>query len=202
MSPLKLIGLGAGVALWAVGIAVGFAALQRHSAIPGTTHTPSASADAFFRVHRQPGRSLLVMAVHPLCPCTDASLAELGDLLARSRGTCDALLLQYHPARGTPDWPVDPSPRHLGGVSVPILLDRDGQIASALGAETSGHAVFVDAGGTVRFHGGLTIARGHRGRSPAQDAVLDTLGGRPTKLTSAPVFGCSLGPECRPDAKP
>ncbi len=138
------------------------------------------------------------MAVHPRCPCTDASLAELGDLLARSQGGCDALLLQYHPA----GWPTGPAFQMLGGRRVPGGPDPDGRLAAALGAETSGHCVLVDASGAIRFYGGLTIARGHRGRSPAQDAILEVVAGGKPSLTSAPVYGCELGPVCRQESTP
>jgi hypothetical protein len=198
MSPKKVLCLAVGATLWFAGITITFCALQRYSMSPGAAHAPDGEIDAFFATHRQPGRPLLVMAIHPLCPCTDASIDELGDLLARSHGSCDALLLQYHPLHGTPEWPVDTSPRKLGGIAVKVVLDPDGKIAATLGAETSGHVVFMDREGAVRFHGGLTIARGHDGRSPAQDAILEVLaGGRPT-LNSAPVFGCALESKCMP----
>jgi hypothetical protein len=142
------------------------------------------------------------MAVHPLCPCTDASLAELGDLLARSHGACDALVLEYQPLRPNNEWPASAPTRELGGVSVPVRRDPAGKLAVALGAKTSGHVVFADATGAARFHGGLTLSRGHRGRSPAQDAILDFLAGRSPKLASAPVYGCALAPECRAEAQP
>jgi len=202
MLPKKILGLAFGVALWIGGITAGFCALQRYSVTDGQARTPGDTTGVFFAAHRQPGRALLVMAVHPLCPCTRASLDELGDLLARSRGACDALLLQYHPLDGTPDWPVDSSPRKLGGVEVQVLLDRGGKTAAELGAETSGHVVFVDAKGVVRFHGGLTIARGHHGRAAAQDAILELLGGGHPAIVSAPVFGCALESECSPSPAP
>lgn len=202
MLPKKIIGLAAGVTLWVGGITAAFCTLQRYSMSDGPARAPGGEIGAFFAAHRQPGRPLLVMAVHPLCPCTDASLDELGDLLARSHGACDAVLLQYHPLHGTPEWPVDTSPRKLGGVGVKVLLDHGGKIAAALGAETSGHLVFMDAQGTVRFHGGLTVARGHHGRSPAQDAILEIIGGGRPVLVSAPVFGCALESECTPANTP
>jgi hypothetical protein len=83
--------------------------------------------------------------------------------------------------------------------------DPDGRVASTLGAETSGHCVLVDAQGTVRFYGGLTIARGHRGLSPAQDAILQMVAGRRPALAFAPVYGCALGDkslECGPNPAP
>ena len=196
MPPRKVIGLTTGVAVWIGCVAAGFCALQRYSAVAGDSFAPR-SPEEFFSAHRQPNRPLVVMAVHPRCPCTSASLAELGDFLARSRGGCDALLLQYHPENPDSDWSDDDAlPTSLGGVQVGVLIDRGGKMATALGAATSGHAVFVDARGTVRFAGGITIARGHRGRSPAQDAMLQVLSGAESNIVSAPVFGCALAPEC------
>jgi hypothetical protein len=86
-----------GLAVWIAGLVAGFVSLQIYAAKAGPAHAPTPAARGFLAAHRTPGRPLLVMAVHPRCPCTDASLAELGDLLARSRGTCDALLLQFQP---------------------------------------------------------------------------------------------------------
>jgi hypothetical protein len=198
MWPKNRLSLAVGLAVWAAGIAAGFAGLQAYSARAGTSRAPSDQAAGFLVSHQRIGRPLLVMAVHPRCPCTDASLAELGDLLARSRGACDALLLQYHPA----GWPAEAAFQTLGGVRVPVVPDLDGRVATTLGAETSGHCVLVDARGAIRFYGGLTLARGHRGRSPAQDAILQVVGGGTSSLTSAPVYGCELGPVCRPNSTP
>lgn len=195
MSLRKTIGLGAGVALWVACLATGFAALQRYSAKSGPAHAPRDAAQ-FLATHRAAHRPLLVMAVHPRCPCSEASLAEMGDLLARSHGACDALLLQFHPEQDAADWPKDAMPTTLGGVAVKVVLDRGGKTAAMLGAATSGHVFFADADGALRFNGGLTIGRGHRGRAPAQDAILEILHGGQATLTSAPVYGCTLEAAC------
>lgn len=195
MSRKRAFSLAAATVLWVGCIAAGFGALQQYSAKAGAIHSPR-NPDEFFAAHRQPNRPLLVMALHPRCSCSEASLAELGDLLARSRGTCDALLVQYHPEQASPDWPADNSPRQLGGVTVNVLVDRGGNMASVLGAATSGHVVFADSHGALRFAGGLTVSRGHRGRAPAQDAILEILAGGKSALSFAPVYGCALQPEC------
>jgi hypothetical protein len=90
----------------------------------------------------------------------------------------------------------------LGGVRVPVVADRAGEQALRLGALTSGHAIFADSAGVIRFRGGLTLARSHRGRSPAQDAILAQLAGQAVRLPVAPVYGCALLPECTTDALP
>ncbi|MEO6568724.1 MAG: RedB protein [Opitutaceae bacterium] len=187
--------LGAGIVVWLGCIVGGLLALQQYAAKAGPSDAPK-NAQAFLAAHRKANRPLLIMAIHPRCPCTDASLAELGDLLARSHGSCDALLLQYHPEKSAPDWDEVASNRQLGGTSVGVLLDPGGKMAAALGASTSGHTVVADAHGVWRFAGGLTTSRGHRGRAPAQDAILEILAGREPALTTAPVYGCALIPEC------
>src|SRR5688572_30247596 len=147
-----LIGLVGSLALWISGILGSFALLQKYSLTAGPVAQPRNAAHAVLADHRTPGRPLLAMAVHPLCSCTDSSLAELSDLLARSHGACDAVLIQFQPLNDAPEWPVDNSPRKLGGVAVPVVLDRGGNIGAALGAVTSGHTVLLDGHGEVRFH--------------------------------------------------
>ncbi len=197
----KMTFLAIGALAWLGGIGASLGALQRYAATAGRAQSPRVDASDLVAAHRTPGHGLVIMAVHPLCPCTKASLAELGDLLARSRDTCAALILEYQPLRPPADWPRGEASLELGGRSIPVVSDRGGRLASALGAQTSGHVVFVDQRGTIRFHGGLTIARGHRGRAPAQDAILTALtGGQPT-LASAPVYGCALEAECKTECK-
>ena len=86
------------------------------------------------------------------------------------------------------------------GREVPVVADRNGQMAAQLGAETSGHVVLFDAAGQVRYHGGLTRSRGHRGKSPAQDAMLTVLSapGSVAEAQTAPVYGCALIGSCTP----
>ena len=177
--------------LWLAGLVGGFAALQAYAGRPGDLTEPGPGASAWLESHRRPGRPLVVMAVHARCPCTDASLAELGDFLARTQGACDALLLRYSPeaANGAGGGEM----RVLGGVSVPVLADPAGRLAANLGALTSGSAILMDATGHIRFHGGLTLERGHRGRSPAQDALLSLVEAKDNPaLGMAPVYGCPL----------
>lgn len=184
------------IVAWAAALAVCFGALQRYAGAPGGAHSPSAAATEFIAQHRQPGRGLVVMAIHPRCPCTDASLIELGNMLRRSEGACDAVLLEYAPQDTPADWPVGAKYREVAGLRVPIVRDPGGTLAVALGAETSGHLVFADAQGVIRFHGGLTVSRGHQGRSAAQDAILAVLKNKESALTTAPVYGCGFRNSC------
>lgn len=192
----------AAVGAWIALVAVGFAALEQYAATAGPAGSATPRAAQFLARQQKPGRALVVMAVHPQCPCTRASLAELGDLLARSHGACDALLLEYRPREPQSDWPETAPMRELGGVLVTVVADPDGELARAFGAETSGHVIFADASGAIQFQGGITIARGHRGLAPAQSAILASIGGHRTELCGAPVFGCALENSCPPKSEP
>jgi hypothetical protein len=179
---------------WAGVLGVGFAGLERYAAAAGTAGAPGADVTETFALYRQPGRALAVMTIHPKCPCTSASLAEFGDFLARAGSACDGLLVQLMPEEAGADW-LPAATRSLGGRSVPVVADQGGRLAASLGAETSGHVVLLDAAGGIGFQGGITLSRGHRGRSPAQDAMLDVVlarDGSPVELCAAPVYGCAL----------
>lgn len=184
--------IAAATPVWVLGVLAGLGWLGLYAREKGDQHVLSPEGAAWMEARRSTGRPLLVMAVHPRCPCSAASLAELGDLLARSRGGCDALLLEYAPPEPL-RWSAPSAFRELGGVSVPVIPDTEGRLAAYLGALTSGHTVVLDEHGAVRFQGGLTGSRGHRGRSPAQDAILASISGRTHPTTNAPVYGCRLG---------
>jgi len=183
-----------GVILWVGSLLTAFGALARYGSQPGPAARPARASDPadLLAAYRRPGHPLLVMVVHPRCPCTDASLDEMGELLSRTAGACDAVLVRYQAA----NWPAAPKTERLADRTVPVLSDPDGRLAARLGAETSGHCLLIDAQGVVRFEGGLTPARGHRGSSPGQDAILSLVRGGPSAVTSAPVFGCSLANAC------
>jgi hypothetical protein len=72
------------------------------------------------------------------------------------------------------------------------VADENGQLASAFGAETSGHVLFYDANGILQFSGGITSMRGHEGRSLGGDAILARLLGREAAADQALTFGCPL----------
>lgn len=194
--------VSAAAVIWIAAVATAFAALERYAATPGPARKSGEAATAFLARERAPGRSLLVMAVHPRCPCTRASLAELGDLLARRAGECDALLLEFRPKQPPADWPVASATRELGGVTVRVVPDEEGALARDLGAGTSGHVVFVDAHGRLQFRGGITLSRGHRGVSAAHEAILRGLQEQPVELCEAPVFGCELNNPCAAAGNP
>ena len=194
-SSILRIALAAGV--WVIALLAGFAGLERYASAAGEGRAPASGVAKAFTSYRRANRALAVMAIHPRCPCTQASVAELADFIARAGTACDALIVHVVPEGADVDWPLA-NTRILGGREVPVIADPEGKLAAMLGAETSGHVVLIDAAGQVRFHGGITRARGHRGRATGQDAMLAALSRQRSaaEFCSAPVYGCALRGPC------
>ncbi len=113
--------------------------------------------------------------------------------MVRSQGKVNAQVLFVLPAGVEHDWAKTrlwDRAQAIPGVRV----ERDdlAREAGIFHAETSGHTVLYDAGGTLLFQGGITIARGHHGDNPGSDAVAALIDHRLSTSASTPTFGCSL----------
>jgi hypothetical protein len=142
------------------------------------------------------------MFVHPHCPCTRASVAELNRLLTRRQGPVTVHVLFVLPKGVGDDWAetsLRKSAEALPGVKVE--LDRDGKEALRFGAESSGYVVLYSPDGRLLFSGGITSSRGHEGDNAGEDLVLAGMKGQPASVQHTPVFGCSLQGECSVTSK-
>jgi hypothetical protein len=189
--------LGGILVLWCAGLAAGTIALWRYSATPGSTGAVPERWPANSLVQPRDGRATLVMLAHPRCPCTRASLAELAQL--RAQGDVDAWVLFLRPEGGQSGWENTDLWRTAASIpGVRVVADADGVAARMFGAETSGHVLFYDAAGALRFSGGITAARGHVGPSAGGDAISAMLHGSEPPRDRALTFGCLLHSEESP----
>jgi hypothetical protein len=150
------------------------------------------------------GHPLVVMFAHPHCPCTRASIGELGQLMTDCQGQLEAQVWFIKPTGTSIDWTNTDLWRmaaRIPGVSVHC---DDGEIeAQRFHALTSGETLLYDKTGKLLFQGGLTISRGHFGDNPELKSLEDLIAGKSAVLTNAPVFGCSLfDDECREGTNP
>ena len=185
--------LAAILAIWAPAVGFGIHKLLQYSYTPGR---PAAVSPVWPRnpwVAPVPGHPTLLVFVHPQCPCSRATIAELSRIMAVSRDRVSARIFFYAPSTEKPDWDRTDLWRDASAIpGVRAAEDRDGSAARLFGAFTSGETLLFGTDGRLAFHGGITPARGHAGDSSGQDAILSLLAGRPTTRHSAPVFGCSI----------
>lgn len=180
-------------ALWLGATALVLLRSAVRDAAPGDPGVPAARWPATTRLPRRPGVPTVVLALHPGCPCSRASLEELEGVLARASGPLSALVLVVRPAGLQA--PADEA-RALERVrAIPgavAIVDEGGVEARRLGARTSGHVLVFDGEGLLTYSGGITAGRGQRGDGPARQAVAAALGAASTPTPSCPVYGCPL----------
>ena len=138
-------------------------------------------------------RPTLVVALHPGCACSKATLGQLERLTGSHARALDVVAL----TAVYPEMPADQDVLNATLARIPgvqRVADPRAAIAGRFGALTSGHALLYDAAGRLQFSGGLTRARGHAGDSAGLDFVRGWLDHqRPRARAAAPVFGCALG---------
>jgi hypothetical protein len=81
------------------------------------------------------------------------------------------------------------------GYPFPIVVDRGARLAGRLGARYATYSVVLDAGGRIRYRGGIDTDRTHL-RDDATpylaNALDDLLAGRAPRVAEAEAMGCSL----------
>lgn len=178
---------------WIAALGYGARTLLKYETTPGSLGSVSSNWPAGSIVHRQTDKPTLLMLAHPHCPCTRASIGELAQVMAHAIGKVNAFVLFVKPPGAGADWDDTDLRRTAAAIpSVTVLTDENGTEAARFGAETSGHTLVFDRGGTLVFSGGITGSRGHAGGNTGESAVLAALSGDAVVRSRTPVFGCSL----------
>jgi hypothetical protein len=179
--------------LWLSAVMTGILVLANYANTPGRAGSPPPKWPAASELKRDPRQPTLLMFLHPQCPCSRASVGELSILMASSQGRVKATAVFLQPKGYDADWVHSDTWKEASKISgVTAVLDKEGREARLFNLQTSGDTVLYDAKGSLIFHGGITISRGHVGDNPGRAAVQAVLlGGAPT-VTNTPAFGCPL----------
>lgn len=188
--------LAAVVLVWLLALVAGTLLMIYYDVRPGDLGQAVDAWPADSRLVRSTTQPTLVMFIHPRCPCSRASIAELARIMERRTTPIDARVIFVKPP-GTPeDWSRTSLRRAAEQIpGVQIAVDPLGAESRAFGAATSGQTLLYDAAGRLAFRGGITSGRGHQGANLASDALLaqlDAASDAPPTAPTHPVFGCSL----------
>jgi hypothetical protein len=180
------------LAAWGVLIAAGFVVLEVYAAAPGARgrSLPDWPQDCMIPFDgRHP---TLLIFLHPLCPCSSASVDELREIVGRcgDRVKLHAVLLHTISLEKEGAGVIERSLADVPGMT--IWPDEKGALARCFGVLTSGHVLLYDPSGRLTFSGGITASRGHRGDNFGRSALLAAILGDPSDRDSVPVFGCPL----------
>lgn len=144
-----------------------------------------------------PNRPTVVFFVHPKCPCTRASLAELERLWvlrdARANHSPQLIVVVTIPPKATSDWLTTRTVERASNLpGATLAIDPEGRVAQRFGASTSGAVMWFDAAGECRYAGGLTASRGHEGDNLGRSSLERLLRGATQPVSSIPALGCKL----------
>jgi len=179
------------IALWSVAVASGLYLQAAYVQSEGDVAAPPAAIPASLRA--DPDRFTLVMAIHPKCPCTRASLGELQRLRAKLGDRIALAYVVYAPVERADEWmPAFAARLTRLGLEGRVIHDATGEIAAGMGCRTSGSVVLYDPREGARFWGGITAARGHHGDNLGSDAILAIVREGAADTFTSPVYGCSI----------
>ena len=191
----------AGLLSWCLALAMGWSMMlaygyRREAAadVAPPSHWPANS-----QLPHSQGRDCLVLFVHPKCPCSQATVAELEQLLAafharRPDSTLELCVVATIPRTAEDSWAQTRLiQRSLRLADAKLFLDRGGVEADRFGAQISGTVLLFDAAGRQRYAGGVTASRGQEGENAGSAALARLLAGEaPSTNPTLPAFGCRL----------
>ena len=170
---------------WASLVALGLYAYFRFEVKPGERGDEQPQWPAASTLPRSTTTPTLIMFVHPSCPCSRASVAELASIATTTKVHPRILVVFIADAPGGHVWS---SVGEIAGSE--RILDPNEIEATRFGARTSGYVVVYDAQGRLAYTGGITGSRGHVGDNMGKRSVIDVLDGMTPTSAHYGVFGC------------
>jgi hypothetical protein len=180
-------------AAWLATIAAGQGVIFHYQWEAATTREADRAWPRESQLARDSQQPTLVMFVHPHCPCTRASLAELTAILTRCNGKVASKVIFVRPPGFDSVWEQTDlwrTAKRLPGVDVEV--DSTGDQARKFRAQTSGETFLYDTRGGLLFHGGITLSRGHEGDNSGQQAIISFVESGIAECNRTEVYGCAL----------
>lgn len=191
MSPRPLFFVGA--LLWMAAVGAGFAALARYDNAPGPLGERAPSRwPSLSHLSRTAGLPTLIVMLHPRCPCSRATLANLERAMPELQEKTRVHLVFVRP--DTEDRRDDSALLRIAKAipGTEVFQDQAGREAELFGALTSGETLLYSPDGTLLFHGGITFGRSHEGDNPGLSAIVEFTQHGAASRSSTSVFGCAL----------
>jgi hypothetical protein len=157
------------------------------------------------RLLRTAGRSTLLLFLHPKCPCSRATLAELERLAEdiTSEEAPEFIVVATVPSTTDQAWLQTATVNRARNIlNAQVFADAEGVEARKFGAVNSGLVMLFDPAGTCKYTGGITIARGQEGANVGRIALTNILSDAGPTASGIPAFGCRLCLPQPPAAKP
>jgi hypothetical protein len=178
---------------WALAAAVGVCLSMEYASAPSATADAQSLWPAESTIRRSTTAPTLLVFLHPKCPCSRATLAELRVLLSKCVERPQLRIVVVRPSGAPVGWERgelwDMAAAIPGAI---VSVDPDCREADRFHARTSGEVLLYGAQGALAYHGGLTWARGHEGESVGRDSLESIINSGRADNVQTPVYGCAL----------
>ncbi len=178
---------------WSLVTVCGFRWLLKYEITPGNAGSVAQTWPTNSSITPDSTLPNLILLVHPHCPCSKATIAELAELMSRCPRLVSVHILFVKPSQFPAGWEQTETwheAARLPGCN--LIVDNDGIEAHLFGGRTSGHVLLYDTEKHLAFSGGITVARGHYGENVGLNTVIEFLNGLKSKRSQHCVFGCPL----------
>jgi hypothetical protein len=182
---------------WALSVALGFVVLERYERTPGETVVSHGRWPEESSLVRDAARLNVIAFIHPRCPCSRATIDELGWMSDRYGPQIRLTVVAVRPSGVSAEWSRSEVIAKAGAIPGTVVREDDGREARRFGAKTSGQVLVFDRSGALLFSGGVTPARGRAGPSAVRDVVSGVIE-RAEPVEPGEVFGCALFEEGSP----
>jgi hypothetical protein len=181
------------VVVWVLAVMAGLGRLWAYASTPGAAADAPVEWPHDATSARASGVPTLLVFAHPQCACSEATVSELAILMAHVSHPVNVQVWMYRPAAFSEGWErgdLWTAAARIPGVHV--TTDLDGREARRFGAKVSGETMLFDGQGVLRFHGGITDARGHQGDNLGRATLTTLLNGGRVVADKTSVFGCLI----------
>jgi len=192
------------VVIWLTLIIGGFYFIQAYNARPGQAAAAPEKWPQNKLISPATGESNLLVFLHPMCPCSKATIEELTDILAAHGKNIHPKFVIMTPDDADPAWNNSSLMQKVKAIpGGEIIHSPHGSLEKLFSVHTSGQILLYNPEGQLVFSGGITTARGERGENQGSIALTQALSHLPTQLLAqSPVFGCPLASPIPHKAQP
>lgn len=181
------------IAGWGIVVLSGIWVVTAYSNSPGPLQNTPRHWPADTAISLDVRVPTIVLFVHPKCPCSMATLRELGRNLGDIADQIAVRIVVYCPKEASDSW-TDTKLKELAEQLFPdsTLIDRNAIEARRFAAATSGHVFAFSPAGLCLFQGGVTSSRGHEGDNLGVQAIRQIAESKNNICKTTPVFGCPI----------
>lgn len=185
--------------VWIFVVICGLTVLLNYETLPGPNPDQLAHWPTDSKLRRSTNRPLVIMFVHPHCPCTRASVSELEQIVSICHELAEFQVVVFDSEEADSNWRASQIVETVSSIpGVNVYWDKHGREAIRFNIKTSGHVVLYDSEEKLKFSGGITGSRGHAGSNTGRSRLVSWLRLNPEDranqigLLESPVFGCAL----------